>query len=71
MMVKTHQQTTKVIYEMEGSIQIKLAKISKKQNLKGKERTNTPKSNKNRQKSTLKKKMEKNMMLKTHQHVGE
>ena len=44
-MVKTHQQVTKVIYEMEGSIQIKLAKISKKQNLKEKERTNTPKSN--------------------------
>ena len=30
MMVKPHQQAAKVMYEMVGSIQIKLAKISKK-----------------------------------------
>ena len=36
MMVQTHQQATKVIYEMEGSIQIKLAKISKKAKFKRK-----------------------------------
>ena len=35
-MVKTHQQATKVIYEMEGSIKIKLAKISKKAKFKRK-----------------------------------
>ena len=52
-MFKTHQQATKVIYEkviyeMDRSIQIKLAKINKKG-----------------------KPLEKHMMLKTHQHVGE
>ena len=35
-MVKTHQQATKVIYKMEGSIQIKLAKMSKKTKFKRK-----------------------------------
>ena len=35
-MVKTHQQATKVLYEMKGSIQIKLAKISKKTKFKRK-----------------------------------